>query len=446
MKKFLLLPVGLLILLIALALSLRLKSSMAQVRDPANTFHCAWNLSNDTCFVGIEDCDEAGGFTTNSEWCDDYLDSTSCTESPTYPCVCLNIPDCTPEQLSGTCSWVARDDGLTCNTTCSETGRSGTQRCIDPSREQEIIYLFNCCPSTASPTPLPTATPTIPPSCSVSLNAIDATIILGGSITYTASVTTGGSVDSTVVLFSSSNTAVAQVSPGSDDTDPYQTVAQSYIEGTTTISAEVFLSSGGGLPILACSDFTTLTVASPIIPTATATNTPFPTTTPLLPTNTPTTTPTLTPTTIPSPTPSAPIPTVPPTSIPSPTPTSDVSTQILPPGGSGCGTRWECWYNALGQSGGAFSFVSSGGEKATIADIISGLLLYLFPIVGLLLLLYLIYGGYALLTSAGEPKKVAQAKGVITTALIGFAIVFISYWIIQIVQIILGVNFGGFIE
>jgi hypothetical protein len=58
----------------------------------------------------------------------------------------------------------------------------------------------------------------------------------------------------------------------------------------------------------------------------------------------------------------------------------------------------------------------------------------------------LIYGGYALLTSAGEPKKVAQAKGVITTALIGFAIVFISYWIIQIVQIILGVNFGGFIE
>jgi hypothetical protein len=57
----------------------------------------------------------------------------------------------------------------------------------------------------------------------------------------------------------------------------------------------------------------------------------------------------------------------------------------------------------------------------------------------------LIYGGYALLTSAGEPKKVAQAKGVITTALIGFSIVFIAYWLVQIVRIILGVSFEGFI-
>lgn len=65
---------------------------------------------------------------------------------------------------------------------------------------------------------------------------------------------------------------------------------------------------------------------------------------------------------------------------------------------------------------------------------------YLFTIAGILLLLYLIYGGFQYLTSAGEPKKVQEAQSKITQALIGFVIIFASYWIVQIIANILGLE------
>ena len=72
-----------------------------------------------------------------------------------------------------------------------------------------------------------------------------------------------------------------------------------------------------------------------------------------------------------------------------------------------------------------------------LGEIISGLLPYLFTGAGLLLLLYLIFGGLQLMTSRGDPKAVESAKGKITGALIGFLIVFASYWIVQITASIL---------
>lgn len=86
----------------------------------------------------------------------------------------------------------------------------------------------------------------------------------------------------------------------------------------------------------------------------------------------------------------------------------------------------------------AFKF--SGGK---IADIISAALPYVFAVAGLLLLLYLIFGGFGLLTSAGEPKKIQEAQGKITNALIGFVIIFVAYWLVKIVGTILGIEAFG---
>lgn len=73
-------------------------------------------------------------------------------------------------------------------------------------------------------------------------------------------------------------------------------------------------------------------------------------------------------------------------------------------------------------------------------EIISALLPYLFAGAGLLLLLYLIFGGIQFMTSGGDPKAMESAKGKITGALVGFIIIFASYWIVQIVGIILGIE------
>ncbi len=75
-----------------------------------------------------------------------------------------------------------------------------------------------------------------------------------------------------------------------------------------------------------------------------------------------------------------------------------------------------------------------------ISDIISTALKLIFPAAGVLLLFYLIMGGFSLMTSGGDPKGMQAAKGQISSALIGFVIVFAAYWIVQIIGIILGLD------
>lgn len=79
----------------------------------------------------------------------------------------------------------------------------------------------------------------------------------------------------------------------------------------------------------------------------------------------------------------------------------------------------------------------------TIGDIINEALKYIFPAAGLILLLYLIYGGYQLMLSGGDPKAVESGKQKITSAIIGFVIVFISYWLVQIIGEVLGIEVIG---
>src|SRR3989304_2714926 len=79
-------------------------------------------------------------------------------------------------------------------------------------------------------------------------------------------------------------------------------------------------------------------------------------------------------------------------------------------------------------------------NAANLGKIVSELVKYLFPLAGLLMLLYLLYGGYKYMLSRGDPKALADAKGTITNALLGFVIVFDAFWIVQIIGIDLGLH------
>lgn len=74
------------------------------------------------------------------------------------------------------------------------------------------------------------------------------------------------------------------------------------------------------------------------------------------------------------------------------------------------------------------------------ADIISSLLPYVFTIAGLILLFMFIFGGFTIFTSTGNPEKIKQGQGMIVSALIGFTIIFAAYWIIQLLELTLGVK------
>lgn len=90
--------------------------------------------------------------------------------------------------------------------------------------------------------------------------------------------------------------------------------------------------------------------------------------------------------------------------------------------------------DAYGKSGFAL-------KNKTIGDIISMILPYVFVISGLVLLFMLILGGIQLMTSAGNPDKTKAGYGRITHALIGFLIVFVAYFVSQLVEVMLGINF-----
>ena len=71
----------------------------------------------------------------------------------------------------------------------------------------------------------------------------------------------------------------------------------------------------------------------------------------------------------------------------------------------------------------------------------TGLLSYVYVAAGLVLLLVLISGGIGLMTSVGNPEKSKAAWGKITGGIIGFLIIFVSYFIAKIVEVLLGVSF-----
>jgi len=77
---------------------------------------------------------------------------------------------------------------------------------------------------------------------------------------------------------------------------------------------------------------------------------------------------------------------------------------------------------------------------SNVSDIVSKLLFYIFPIAGVLSFIFLLYGGFHLIIAQGNEEGIREAKAKITNALIGFLIVFLAYWIVQILEIILGVQ------
>lgn len=87
--------------------------------------------------------------------------------------------------------------------------------------------------------------------------------------------------------------------------------------------------------------------------------------------------------------------------------------------------------------------VGTKPQLSTVGGVVSELIKYLFPLAGLLLLLYLLFGGFQLMTSGGDPKAIQAGKSKITNALIGFVIVFVSYWLVQIVASVLGLGKVG---
>ena len=79
-------------------------------------------------------------------------------------------------------------------------------------------------------------------------------------------------------------------------------------------------------------------------------------------------------------------------------------------------------------------------EFTTLGAIVSEALKYVLVIGGLSMFAMIIFGGFTLLISSGEAAKVKEATDRIVFSIVGFLIIFASYWIVQIVEIIFGLQ------
>ncbi len=85
--------------------------------------------------------------------------------------------------------------------------------------------------------------------------------------------------------------------------------------------------------------------------------------------------------------------------------------------------------DTLGLSYGAETGLSGQDVRITVARIISVAL----GLLGILTVLLILYAGFMWMTAAGEEDKIKKAKGILTAAIVGLAIILSAYAITRFV-------------
>lgn len=86
--------------------------------------------------------------------------------------------------------------------------------------------------------------------------------------------------------------------------------------------------------------------------------------------------------------------------------------------------------------------IGDADQFNSLGGLISAILPNVYVLTGLILLFFLIFGGLAIILGAGkgDQENIEKGKKVLTGTLIGFLIIFASYWIIQILEILTGIE------
>lgn len=85
--------------------------------------------------------------------------------------------------------------------------------------------------------------------------------------------------------------------------------------------------------------------------------------------------------------------------------------------------------------------LKGGGLAGTLNSpgaIVSRILLFAFPLAGLILFVMIVWGGFEMIMGATS-KGMEAGRQRVTAAIVGFILLFSSYWIMQIIQYVFGV-------
>lgn len=83
-----------------------------------------------------------------------------------------------------------------------------------------------------------------------------------------------------------------------------------------------------------------------------------------------------------------------------------------------------------------------GSQGFGLGQLISVFLTTAISVAGIIVVFFIVFAGIGIIQSAGsgDAKGSEQSKKTLTYAILGFVIIFTSYWFIRIIEIILGVD------
>ncbi len=78
-----------------------------------------------------------------------------------------------------------------------------------------------------------------------------------------------------------------------------------------------------------------------------------------------------------------------------------------------------------------------------ISSLVTFIISLSFVLAGIAVLIIALIGGFQVITGAGSgsPESAAKGKKAVTSAILGFIIIFVAYWIIRFLEVITGVEF-----
>ena len=74
----------------------------------------------------------------------------------------------------------------------------------------------------------------------------------------------------------------------------------------------------------------------------------------------------------------------------------------------------------------------------TPRGLINSVLPNIYIIAAIIVFLYMLFGGFTLISAGNNPDQMQNGQKILLNAIIGFALIFISYWIIQIIEVLTG--------
>ena len=84
--------------------------------------------------------------------------------------------------------------------------------------------------------------------------------------------------------------------------------------------------------------------------------------------------------------------------------------------------------------------LSGNLANGSIGNIVSYFLPYLLTIAGMILFGMLVAGGFSMLAGAADKEAQEKGKHMISNAFMGFILIFLAYWIAQILQVIFNIS------